>query len=155
VQNKANFEQAKMTLTAVQKGGCEQVCGLRIREKQSQFVGARSVPVRALKGLPKKRLTASLQAGGIVQNKANFPRGQMNANRCPPKDLGEKDMNYASAKTKPISKTEIASLAFGLLAMTGKGTFWFLSWDWKRGHSDSCPIHRQGGLAAATRTCGV
>jgi hypothetical protein len=71
------------------------------------------------------------------------------------KRVMRKTPDDASAKTKPISKTEIASLAFGLLAMTGKGTFWFLSWDWKRGHSDSCPIHRQGGLAAATRTCGV
>ena len=45
---------------------------------------------------------------------SQFPEDQVNANGCPSKGLGEKDVDYARGKTKPIStrsfKCQVGSL---------------------------------------------
>jgi len=58
---------------------------------------------------------------GRRAKQSQFPAGRINANWRHQKGLGGKDASHASAKTKPFSRTEIASSAFSLLAMTGIG----------------------------------
>jgi hypothetical protein len=56
-----------------------------------------------------------------VQNKANLQEPRIDYNCFSGKDLWEDNADCASVKTKPIATDEVASSAFGLLAMTRTG----------------------------------
>jgi hypothetical protein len=81
MQNKANFKKARRTLTIVQKKGYEKTARVVSPQKQSQFSAhicphGASVPARLKMSCgdarpTKRRPPAALQAGPVVQNKAN------------------------------------------------------------------------------------